>query len=224
MKKLLIVITSLMLTLPTMAQYGRPSRMNSGRYGYHRPAPRRYSHTDVYYGLRIGGSFSTVSSDDPYLDGGSLRAGLNIGTVVGMQVAPHAPVYFETGLSYVEKGGEGHNNGDNFPYAIDYLEVPLVLKYNGVTSSGVCIQPYVGGYLAVGVGGKIKDFGNRHAYSSFDDIGFKRFDGGIKVGCGVKYDYLYAEVGYDIGLSNISHDYFDTSHTGALFATIGVNF
>ena len=102
--------------------------------------------------------------------------------------------------------------------------MPLVLKYNAVTSSGLCIQPYLGGYLAVGVGGKIKDFGNRHAYSSFDDVGFKRFDGGIKVGCGIQYDYLYAEVGYDFGLSNISHDYFDTSRTGALYATIGINF
>jgi hypothetical protein len=26
------------------------------------------------------------------------------------------------------------------------------------------------------------------------------------------------------GSSNISHDYFDTSHTGALYATIGINF
>ena len=86
------------------------------------------------------------------------------------------------------------------------------------------LMPFVGGYLSVGVGGKIKDFGNRHAYSSFDDVGFKRFDGGVKVGCGLQYDYLYAEVGYDFGLSNISHDYFDTSHTGALSATIGVNF
>lgn len=224
MKKMLIMMTSLMLALPIMAQYGRPSRMNSSRYGHYHQPPRQYRHTDVYYGLRIGGSFSTVSSDDPYLDGGSLRAGLNVGAVIGWQVAPQTPVYFEAGLSYVEKGGEGHNNGAKFTYDLDYLEVPLVLKYNGMTRSGVRIQPFVGGYLALGVGGKIKDFGNRHAYSSFDDVGFKRFDGGVKVGCGLQYDYLYAEVGYDFGLSNISHDYFDTSHTGALFATIGVNF
>ena len=35
---------------------------------------------------------------------------------------------------------------------------------------------------------------------------------------------LYAEVGYDFGLSNISRDYFEDAHTGSLFATIGVNF
>ena len=224
MKKMLIAIMSLMLTLPIMAQYGRPRTMTGSRYGYYHQPPRHHTYTDTYFGLRLGGSFATVSSDDPYLDGGSLRAGLNIGAVVGLQIAPQTPVYFETGLSYVEKGGEGNNNGAKFTYGLNYLEMPLVLKYNAVTNSGLCIQPYLGGYLAVGVGGKIKDFGNRHAYSSFDDVGFKRFDGGIKVGCGIQYDYLYAEVGYDFGLSNISHDYFDTSRTGALYATIGINF
>ena len=78
--------------------------------------------------------------------------------------------------------------------------------------------------MSVGVGGKIKDFGMRQAFSSFDDDAFKRFDGGIRIGCGIQYDFLYAEMGYDFGLANISHDYFDTSHTGTLFTTIGVNF
>ena len=44
------------------------------------------------------------------------------------------------------------------------------------------------------------------------------------MGCGFQFNYLYAEVGYDFGLSNISRDYFDDAHTGSLFATIGVNF
>jgi len=86
------------------------------------------------------------------------------------------------------------------------------------------IQPYVGGYLALGVAGKIKDFGHRQAYSSYDNEGFQRFDGGIRIGCGVQYDFVYAELGYDFGLSNISHDYFDTSRTGTFFATVGFNF
>ena len=54
--------------------------------------------------------------------------------------------------------------------------------------------------------------------------GFSRFDGGLRLGCGIEYEFLYGELAYDIGLANISHDYFDTSHTGAFFVTIGVNF
>ena len=87
--------------------------MNSSRYGYYHQPPRQHTYTDVYYGLRIGGSFATVSSDDPYLDGGSLRAGLNIGAVIGLQVAPQAPIYFETGLSYIEKAVRATTMGLN---------------------------------------------------------------------------------------------------------------
>lgn len=225
MKRIMIAIMSLMLALPTMAQYGRP-RPQGYRYGYSRPVTTTYRHslTDTYYGLRIGANFSTVHSDDPYLDGGSLRTGLNVGAVVGLQIAPHAPIYFETGLSYVEKGGEGSNGGSKFTYSLDYLEVPLVLKYDYRADRLLSVQPYLGGYVAAGVGGKIKDFGHRQAYSSFDNDGFQRFDAGIKVGCGIQYDHLYAELGYDFGLANISRDYFDTSRTGSFFITAGVNF
>lgn len=223
MKRIMIVMLSLLLTMPMMAQYGL-SRSRTHRYGYtNRLSPHR-SFTDTYYGLRIGANFSTVNSDDRYLDGGSIRSGLNVGAVVGFQIAPHTPIYFETGLSYVEKGGKGNYNALRFTYSLDYLEMPLVLKYDYRADRLLSIQPYLGGYVAVGIGGQIKDFGSRQAYSSFDDEGFQRFDAGIKVGCGLQYDHLYAELGYDFGLSNISHDYFDTARNGSFFATVGVNF
>ena len=222
MKKMMIVVLSLMLTLPIMAQYGRP-RYGS-RYSSNTRISYRHNPVNSYVGFRIGGAFSTVNSDDKYLDGGTMRSGLNVGAVAGFQIAPHAPIYLEPGLSYIEKGGKGSYDGRKFTYSLDYLEVPLLLKYDYKVDRDVSIQPFLGGYLSVGVGGKIKDFGYRQAYSSFDDEGFQRFDGGIKLGCGVQFNYLYAEVGYDIGLANISHNYFDDAHTGSLFATIGVNF
>lgn len=229
MNKMTIATLALMFSLPMTAQYGRPHGRPygyAGRYSYSRPASSSYhnSHANTYYGLRIGAAFSTVNSDDHYLDGGSLRTGLNIGAVVGLQIAPMTPLYFETGLQYVEKGGKGSNNGEKFTYDLNYLEVPFVLKYDHRIDHLLSVQPFLGGYVAAGVSGKIKDFGHRQAYSSFDQEGFQRFDAGIKLGCGLQFSYLYAELGYDFGLTNISHDYFDTSHTGSLFATVGVNF
>ena len=51
----MMILMSLALTMPALAQYGRP-------YGYHRYAPPNASHysrpaTDVYYGLRLGVNF-----------------------------------------------------------------------------------------------------------------------------------------------------------------------
>ena len=107
---------------------------------------------------------------------------------------------------------------------LNYLEVPLVLKYRCVVAPMTAIEPFLGGYLSCGVGGQIRDFGDRAAYGSFSDNNFGRFDGGVRIGCGAAFSMLYMELGYDLGLANISKDYFDASHNGCFFMNIGLNF
>jgi hypothetical protein len=230
MKGLVLALIYAMFALPVSAQMRR---------GYHRPAPSRHSHPmrshygshsdfmlgeNTYFGLRFGLSASSVHSDDQYLNGSGVQSGYNIGGVVGFQLSYFAPVFFETGLSYIEKGGKGSFGGNKFTYDLNYLEVPLVLKYRYVVAPTTAIEPFLGGYLACGVGGQIRDFGDRAAYGSFSDNNFNRFDGGIRIGCGAAFSMLYAELGYDLGLSNISKDYFDASHNGCFFVNIGLNF
>lgn len=232
MKRIMTFLLSLALAMPMMAQsryhIRYPSRPTAPSHAYNRPYERNTwrtgVHGDTYYGLRVGLALSSVCSDDAYLDGSGLSTGVNIGVVAGFQLAPSAPIYFETGLSYTEKGGRGHYNGNKFTYDLDYLEVPLLLKYDYWTSPDLSVQPFIGGYLACGVGGKVKDFGHRQAVSSFDDEFFKRFDGGLRIGCGLQFSHLYAEVAYDIGLSNICHDSFNSSRNGCLQLNCGVNF
>ena len=154
MKRMMIALMSILLTVPALAQYGRPHY-----YNYSRPRPistPHRSYTDVYYGLRIGAAFATVNSDDKYLDGGSAKTGLNVGFVAGFQLDYHSPLYLETGLSYVEKGGKGQYDGMKFSYSLNYLEAPLVMKYIYDVDRAFSIQPFIGGYLAVGVAGKMK--------------------------------------------------------------------
>ena len=178
----------------------------------------------MYYGLRLGVGASTVSSNDPALDGGQLKAGLTLGMVAGWRLTPGAPVSLETGLLYAEKGGKGSSGGRSLTYCLDYLEVPLLMKYCHGIGRRTAIEPFAGVYGAVGVGGKIKDADGRQAYSSFGNRGFKRWDAGLRLGCGLQHDLLYAELGYYVGLANVSHDDFDTAHTGCLWMSVGVNF
>ena len=141
----------------------------------------------------------------------------------GVQLAPATPLYLETGLSYIEKGGKGGLNG-SYSYGLNYLEVPFLIKYQHNFDRLTSIQPFAGVYCATGVGGKIKEKDQRLTQSSFSDDAFKRFDGGVRIGCGLQFDHLYAELGYDIGLTNVSRDDFNTAHTGCFFANVGVNF
>lgn len=222
------MLTVLLAATPVMAQYyadGRPIPPRH-RYGHANYGPgNRYYHT--YYGFRLGLGVSTVNSDSPVLDATDAKTGLNVGFVVGTQLTNTAPLYFETGLYYTEKGGKSTYNNTKFTYGLDYLELPLLLKYRYQASPDVSVEPFVGGYLACGVAGKIKDYGNRAAYSSFNGDypdTFNRFDGGLKLGCGFGFQMLYIEASYDIGLANVGKDTFDDTRTGCFNLTFGVNF
>ena len=35
---------------------------------------------------------------------------------------------------------------------------------------------------------------------------------------------IYAEIGYDLGIANICHNDFDSSHNGCFYINCGVNF
>lgn len=216
MKRLFLAALAIVLTLPVCAQYedyGR--RTNYSRYA---------DEHNIYYGLRLGLALAMVNSDDEELDGGGMQAGLNVGALIGFQLSPTAPVYLETGLYYTEKGGKGYVEGKKFTYDLNYLEMPILIKYKYDLDSDMSVQPFAGGYLAMGVSGKVKNYSDRQTGSSFSNDYFKRFDGGLRFGCGFEYQIIYAEMAYEFGLSNICHSDFESSHNGCFYINCGVNF
>lgn len=217
MKKTAMTLLALTLMMPAMAQrYGQ-------EYGKTVSSSFTEDHS-IYYGLRLGLALATVNSDDARLDGGSCQAGLNLGGVIGFQLSPVYPVYLESGLTYTEKGGKGYVEGKKFTYSLNYLEMPIIAKYRYELDSDISVQPFAGGYVAMGVGGKVKDYGERTTTSSFSSNFFERFDGGLRLGCGFEYELIYAEAAYDLGLTNISHDDFESSRNRCFYINIGVNF
>jgi hypothetical protein len=221
-KYLFLALAGMMLALPSNAQYYSRSRYANThkRYTYN---SNRYVN-DVYYGLRLGLAVSTVSSDASKLDGNKSQTGLNLGFAIGKRLSNTTPLYFESGLYYTEKGGKSDDKFGKFTYDLNYLEVPLLVKYVYSIDRDLSIQPFAGGYLACGVGGKIKDYDDRDAFSSYDDGYFNRFDGGLKIGCGMQIQMLYFDLSYDFGLANIGQDDFDDTRNGCFYVNIGVNF
>ena len=189
-----------------------------------------YGWRTTYYGLRLGLNAASVRSDSPMLNGKGMKTGLNVGFVIGHQLGYTTPIFLEGGLYYSQKGGKSDNATSlsgrpaKFSYNLGYLELPIVLKYRHFTRSGLSVEPFAGGFLAVGVSGEVKDYADRHAFSSYDNGYFNRFDGGVRLGCGVGYGMGYAELSYDIGLANVGQDNFDNTRTGCLTVSVGVNF
>lgn len=216
------------------AQFYRP-QARPGNYTHHSPfdQPARgrgygninfMNRDDVYLGLRLGFNASAVRSEAPALNGTGVTSGLNAGLAVGFYLSPFHPVSLETGLYYTEKGGKSSQSGNKFTYDLNCLELPVVLKYKIFTSPDVAIEPFAGAYAAIGVAGKIKDYDNREAFSSYDNGFFKRGDAGLKLGCGVSYQMVSLEASYDLGLANIGQDDFADTHNGCFTLTAGITF
>lgn len=222
-----MLMAALFALMPVSAQNYRNSRYynkNTGHLDYGH-FDRRGDYNDSYFGFRIGPSFSYVSSDGSALDGGNWQTGLNVGVVGGIALSNYQPIYLEGGLYYIEKGGKKNIEGNKkMTYDLNYLEIPVVFKYKYNIDPHFSIQPQLGGYFAAGVGGKVKNYLDRQAESSFSDDYFRRVDGGIRIGCGVQYDMFYADLTYDIGLANIGHDLFDKTRNSGLQLNFGVNF
>ena len=150
------------------------------------------------------------------------RSGLVIGFAYGMQLSKNYPIWLEMSLLYSEKGGKTHLNDEKITYRLGYLQLPIVAKYSINLNDDLYLQPFFGGYLSMGITGKAKNYATKESESVFDTM--KRFDGGLRGGCGLEYKMMYVELGYDLGLANITKDDFDTAHTRCLFINLGINF
>ena len=80
---------------------------------------------------------------------------------------------------------------------------------------------------------ELKDYTDRTKYSPFGKSLYKRFDAGLKIGCGIAFQNFYFSMGYDIGLFDIAgkhyaeyqFDNFDGRiRTGNFTMTLGVDF
>ena len=142
----------------------------------------------------------------------------------------------ESGLIYTEKGAELEVTEEigMRKCNLKYLEIPILLKYKQDTNvNDLTVQPFFGGFMAIGVGGETKDYSNRTKFSPFGSSRYKRFDAGIRLGCGLAYQNFYFEMGYDIGLFNIAGRHYADYHydnfdgrirTGNFTMSLGVDF
>jgi len=204
MKKFFTAIVALMLAAPSFAQY------SSGGF--------ELDKQNLYYGVRIGMTAANLSGDADY----DTKVGMTLAGVVGLRVSQSTPLFLESGLYYTERGAKnvGYSN----------VEIPLLIKYGIKATDDIAVLPFVGPYFARAGWGKTKidnDDGTTSKVGTFDEkkwTGLSRLNMGFKIGCAAEYDMLYLELGYQIGVTNISKDDNLSIHSNALFANFGVNF
>lgn len=190
----------------------------------------------LYYGVRLGVNAPQLFFRHMGSIERSSKAGLGVGLVIGRQLGQGVPLFFESGLLYNEKNVKAEATRETQPvtFGLRYLEIPLAFKYKIKTGfDDFSVQPFFGGFIACGVGGKMKLYDERIKVNSFSASRLRRFDAGLRLGCGVAFQNFYFEFSYDIGLCDIAgkecslykYDDFDSSiRTGCFSATVGIDF
>jgi len=208
MKKFFAVIAAMLLSVPSFAQY------SSGGFDLDKE--------NMYYGIRIGMNGASLSGD---IDGLGTKVGLNLAGVIGLHISSTAPVFLESGLYYTERGGKKNK----FSISYNNLEVPVLIKYGFKANDDFAILPFIGPVFSYAISGKYKytEGGTTVEYGAFDEnkwTGLKRANMSFKLGCGVEYDNLYLEGGYQFGITDISKADEASIHSNAFFINFGVNF
>lgn len=202
MKKFLAILAAFVLAAPSFAQ------VSSGGFSMNEES--------LYYGIRLGVTTPSISGDQNT----GTKVGMTLGGVVGLRLSPSTPIFLESGFYYTQRGGKDSNRRVH----LDYLEIPVLIKYGFSVGSDIAILPFVGPHFSYGIAGKMKE-GEAEERSSYNnDVGFRHFDMGFKAGAGIEWRNLYAELGYQFGVANISAMDKKTSRGNAFFANIGVNF
>lgn len=205
MKKLLFAIVAFFVTAPSFAQF------SSGGFSL--------DQEHLYWGMRIGVNFASIGGDVKSDKG---RTGMTLAGVVGLRVSESTPVFLESGLYYTQRGArrlktdnlEADLTGNPAGH-LNYFEIPVLMKYGISTENNFAVLPFVGPYLGLAVAG--------------DTRYLNRFEMGFKLGCGVEWNNLYAEAGYQFGITNIADDKHMTisspsAHGRAFFLNFGINF
>lgn len=168
--------------------------------------------------IKGGLNMSNYYGDD--MHDKSLKPGFHIG--VGAELEFMENIAVQTGLFFSSKGAKYQYRSPNqiindvdFNITANYIQLPIHLAYKIDVTPGTKIVFHAGPYIAYGVGGKRKIdsqftedlkpiFGDMEVNTFDSDWGLKPFDLGIGIGVGAEFDKLIVDLGWDMGLKDIS--------------------
>ena len=156
-----------------------------------------------YKGL-VGIGFGTASFDEDFLsefyDG--QRTGLIIGG--GVDIPAGNTIVIGVEVLYNQKGASGSDGGFDNTIKLDYIEIPILVKYPFSTGGNVQPFAYAGVAPAFNVSAKeLSEFEGVEDEGDLDDE-VKSFDNSFVFGGGVRFGQMAVEARYNLGVQNIN--------------------
>ncbi|MDR2816469.1 MAG: PorT family protein [Proteiniphilum sp.] len=164
----------------------------------------------VNLGVKGGVNMSNFYGDE--LTDKNVKAGFHIGLTADYEFMYNSAI--QTGLFFTTKGFKSENEGwGNAKYTenLMYLQLPVHYAYKLDVTPGTRIVFHAGPYAAYGVGGSRKaSIGNISGEWDVDKIfgdsntQYNPFDAGLGLGVGAEFGPISVDLGWDMGLVNIS--------------------
>ena len=159
-------------------------------------------------GIKGGVNMSNLVYDDDVNDKNP-KIGFNIGLAADYEFAPS--VALQTGLFFTTKGYKFDSESVDYTENLMYVQLPVHLAYKIDVMPGTRVVLHAGPYAAYGVGGSRKldvgELGSMDVDKIFGDGAFqyKPFDAGLGFGVGAEFGAILVDLGWDMGLVDISN-------------------
>ncbi len=173
------------------------------------------------FSIRGGLNMSNFYGDE--LSDKNMKIGFHAGVGADFEFAPN--ISLQTGLFYTAKGAEfsSKDEGDiiDIKSTANFLQIPIHAAYKIDVTPGTKVVLHAGPYLAYGIGGTMK--GGPLKIDTFDsDVGLKPFDAGLGLGVGAEFGMFLVDLGWDMGLTNLSR--FDSGNVKTQNAYLSVGY
>ena len=159
----------------------------------------------VSLGIKGGVNMSNFWGDE--LTHKNAKVGFNAGIAADYAFLPDMSI--QSGLFFTTKGFKYDSDILDYTQNLMYLQIPVHYAYKVTVTPGTRIVFHGGPYVAYGVGGKTDVKVGTLNLPNSDVFGdgvaqYKRFDAGLGLGVGAEFGPILFDLGWDMGLVNIS--------------------
>lgn len=161
----------------------------------------------VSLGVKGGINMSNLYGDE--LDNENVKIGFNVGLLADIDFSFNSAI--QTGLFFTTKGYKYDSGNLDYTENLMYIQLPVHYAYKIDVTPGTRVVFHAGPYAAYGVGGSRKldagELGSLEVDKIFGDgmSQYKPFDAGLGLGVGAEFGTILVDLGWDMGLVNISN-------------------
>lgn len=178
------------------------------------------------FGVKAGANMSNFYGKE--INDNNLKIGFHVGLTADIELMPSSAI--QTGLLFTTKGFKYETNALKYVDNLMYVQLPIHYAYKVDVTPGTRIVFHGGPYAAYGVGGKrslkVGDFEPDPSSKIFGDgiSQYKPFDAGLGLGVGAEFGNIAVDLGWDMGMVNLSNVDDATVKNQNAYLSVGLKF